>query len=100
MMDILVILLALSVLSICVFMKCITDLSKRIDELEKKIDNIQYQTEGILCDINIVNQMIYTNYSNINSLLSISKYLQFTSIISSNSSSDNISLRLSKTIDG
>ena len=62
MMDILVILLALSVLSICVFMKCITDLSKRIDELEKKIDNIQYQTEGILCDINIMNQNVLNTY--------------------------------------
>ena len=62
MMDILVILLALSVLSVCVFMKCITELSKRIDELEKKIDNIQYQTEDILCDIDIVNQNVLNTY--------------------------------------
>ena len=61
-MDILVILLALSVLSICVFMKCITDLSKRIDELEKKIDNLQYQTDDILCDINIVNANVLNTY--------------------------------------
>ena len=62
MMDVLVILLALSVLSICVFMKCITDLSKRIDELEKKIDNLQYQTDDILCDINIVNENVLNTY--------------------------------------
>ena len=61
MMDILVV-LALSVLSICVFMKCITDLSKHIDELEKKIDNIQYQTEDVLCNINIVNQNVLNTY--------------------------------------
>ena len=62
MMNILVILLALSVLSICVFMKCITDLSKRIVELEKKIDNVQYQTDDVLCDINIVNQNVLNTY--------------------------------------
>ncbi len=62
MMDILVILLALSVLSICVFMKCITDLSKRIDELEKKINNLQYQTDDILCDVNIVNENVLNTY--------------------------------------
>lgn len=62
MMDILVVVLALSVLSICVFMKCITDLSKRIDELEKKIDYIQYQTEDVLCDINIINQNVLNTY--------------------------------------
>ena len=60
-MDILVI-LALSILSIYVFMKCLIDLSKRIDELEKKIDNIQYQTEDVLCDINIVNQNVLNTY--------------------------------------
>ena len=62
MMDILVVVLALSVLSICVFMKCLIDLSKRIDELEKKIDNIQYQTEDVLCDINIVNENVLRTY--------------------------------------
>lgn len=62
MMDILVILLALSVLNICVFMKCVTNISKRIDELEKNIYNIQYQTEDILCNINIVNQNVLNTY--------------------------------------
>ena len=62
MMDILVMLLTLSVLSICVFMKCITDLSKRIDKLEKKIDYLQYQTDDVLCDINIVNGDVLNTY--------------------------------------
>ena len=56
MMDILIILLALLVISlygICVLLKDMTDLNKRIVELEKKIDNIQYQTDDVLCDINI-----------------------------------------------
>ena len=68
MMDILVILLALSVLNICVFMKCITDLSKRIDELEKKIDNIQYQTDDVLRDINIVNENVLNTYGLLNEM--------------------------------
>ena len=68
MMDILVVVLALSVLSICVFMKCITDLSKHIDELEKKIDNIQYQTEDVLCNINIVNENVLNTYGLLNEM--------------------------------
>ena len=58
MMEILIVILALSVLGICIFMKCITELSKRIDELEKKIDNLQYQTDDVLHDINIVNKNV------------------------------------------
>ena len=37
MMDILVILLTLSVIGICVFIKCMIELDKHITELEKKI---------------------------------------------------------------
>ena len=58
MMEILIVTLALSVLGICLFMKCMTELSKRIDELEKKIDNLQYQTDDVLHDINIVNKNV------------------------------------------
>ncbi len=58
MMEILIVILALSVLGICIFMKCITELGKRIDELEKKIDNLQYQTDDVLHDINIVNKNV------------------------------------------
>ena len=58
MMEIVIVTLALSVLGICLFMKCMTELSKRIDELEKKIDNLQYQTDDVLHDINIVNKNV------------------------------------------
>ena len=58
MMEILIVTLALSVLGICLFMKCMTELSKRIDELEKKIYNLQYQTDDVLHDINIVNRNV------------------------------------------
>ena len=58
MMEIVIVTLALSVLGICIFMKCMTELSKRIDESEKKIDNLQYQTDDVLHDINIVNKNV------------------------------------------
>ena len=62
MMEALIVLLILSIFSICVFMKCMTELGKRIDELEKKIDNLQYQTDDVLHDINIVNQNVRYTY--------------------------------------
>ena len=68
MMDILIILLALLVIGICVFMKGMTDLNKRIAELEKKIDNIQYQTEDVLCNINIVNENVLNTYGLLNEM--------------------------------
>ena len=61
-MEIVIVTLALSVLGICLFMKCMTELGKRIDELEKKIDNTQHQIDNILCDIKIVNQNVRYNY--------------------------------------
>ena len=39
-----------------------TNLNKHIDELEKKIDTLQYQTDDVLCDINIVNENVLNNY--------------------------------------
>lgn len=62
MMEILIILLTLSVISICVFVKCMTNLNKHIDELEKKIYNLQYQTDDVLCDINNVNENVLNTY--------------------------------------
>ena len=62
MMEILIILLTLSVIGICVFVKCMTNLNKHIDELEKKIDTLQYQTDDVLCDINIVNENVLNTY--------------------------------------
>ena len=58
MMEILIVTLALSILGICIFMKCMTEIGKFIDELEKKIDNLQYQTDDVLHDINIVNKNV------------------------------------------
>ena len=62
MMEIVIVTLALSVLGICIFMKCMTELSKRIDELEKKIDNLQYQTDDVLNHIDIVYHIVIDNY--------------------------------------
>ena len=62
MMEILIILLTLSVIGICVFVKCMTNLNKHIDELEKKIDTLQYQTDDVLHDINIVNENVRNTY--------------------------------------
>lgn len=66
MMEILIILLTLSVIGICVFVKCMTNLNKHIDELEKKIDTLQYQTDDVLCDINIVNENVLNTYGLLN----------------------------------
>ena len=62
MIDVLIILLILSVIGICVFVKCMTNLNKHIDELEKRIDTLQYQTDDVLHDINIVNENVRNTY--------------------------------------
>ena len=62
MMEIVIVTLALSVLGICIFMKCMTELSKRIDESEKKIDNLQYQTDDVLNHIDIVHHIVIDSY--------------------------------------
>ena len=62
MMWILTILLVLVVISLIVFIKLVIDLDKRIVKLERKIANIQYQTDDVLCDINIVNQNVLNTY--------------------------------------
>ena len=62
MIEILIILLILSVISLLVFIKLVIDLDKRIVKLERKIANIQYQTDDVLCDINIVNQNVLNTY--------------------------------------
>ena len=60
MIDVLITLLILLVIGI--FVKCMTNLNKHIDELEKKIDTLQYQTDDVLCNINIVNENVLNNY--------------------------------------
>ena len=62
MMEILIILLTLSLIGICVFMKCMSNLNKHIDELEKKIYTLQYQIDDVLCDINNVNENVLNTY--------------------------------------
>ena len=62
MMVILIILLTLSLIGICVFMKCMSNLNKHIDELKKKIYTLQYQIDDVLCDINNVNENVLNTY--------------------------------------
>ena len=62
MIEMLIILLTLSLIGICLFVKCMTNLNKHIDELEKKIDTLQYQLDDVLCDINIVNENVLNTY--------------------------------------
>ena len=66
MIEMLIILLTLSLIGICVFVKCMTNLNKHIDELEKKIDTLQYQIDDVLCDINIVNENVLNTYGLLN----------------------------------
>ena len=58
----LIVLLILSIFSMYVFMKCMTELCKRIDKLEKKIDNLQYQTDDVLNHIDIVHHIVIDSY--------------------------------------
>ena len=62
MMDILAVTLALSVLGICLFMKCMTELGKRIDELEKKIDTIKCRIDDVEWWFSITNKHILDTY--------------------------------------
>ena len=62
MMEALIVLLILSIFSICVFMKCMTELGKRIDKLEKRVNTIKYQIDDILDYINTVNQNMVNTY--------------------------------------
>lgn len=42
--------------------KNMIDLNNHITELERKIDNLQYQTDDVLCDINILNQNVLNTH--------------------------------------
>lgn len=61
-MEVLMILLAISIIGIWAFVVYMNHLNKRIDELDKKIDNLQYQTDDVLHDINIVNENVLNAY--------------------------------------
>lgn len=64
MMEILklIVLLILSIFSMYVFMKCMTELCKRIDKLEKRVNTIKYQIDDVLDYINTVNQNMVNTY--------------------------------------
>ena len=62
MIDMLIILLALSFSCIFLLVKYMNYLKKLIDKLEKKIDTLQYQTDDVLHDINIVNENVRNVY--------------------------------------
>ena len=58
----LIVLLILSIFSMYVFMKCMTELCKRIDKLEKGVNTIKYQIDDVLDYINTVNQNMVNTY--------------------------------------
>ena len=58
MMEVLMILLAISIISIWAFVVYMNYLNKRIDKLEPKIDILQYQTDDVLHDIDVVNRNV------------------------------------------
>lgn len=64
MMEILklIVLLILSIFSMYIFMKCMTELGKRIDELEKKIDTIKCRIDDVEWWFSIVNKHILDTY--------------------------------------
>ena len=62
MIDMLIILLTLSFSCIFLLVIHMIYLNKLIDKLEKKIDTLQYQTDGVLHDINIVNENVLNAY--------------------------------------
>ena len=61
-MEVLMILLAISIIGIWAFVVYMNHLNKLIDKLEKKIDTLQYQTDDVLHDINIVNENVRNVY--------------------------------------
>ena len=62
MMEVLMFLLAISIIGIWAFVVYMNYLNKRIDELENKIGNTQYQIDDVLHDINIVNENVRNAY--------------------------------------
>ena len=58
MIDMLIILLALSFSSVFLLVVYMNYLNKRIDKLEPKIEILQYQTDDVLHDIDVVNRNV------------------------------------------
>ena len=57
-MEVLMILLAISIIGIWAFVVYMNYLNKRIDKLEPKIEILQYQTDDVLHDIDVVNRNV------------------------------------------
>ena len=62
MMEVLIILLAISIIGIFLFVVYMNHLNELIDKLETKIDALQYQTDDVLHDIDVVNKNIRNYY--------------------------------------
>ena len=61
-MEVLIILLAISIIGIFLFVVYMNHLNELIDKLETKIDALQYQTDDVLHDIDVVNKNIRNYY--------------------------------------
>ena len=57
-MEVLMILLAISIIGIWAFVVYMNYLNKRIDKLEPKIEILQYQIDDVLHDIDVVNRNV------------------------------------------
>ena len=62
MMEVLIILLAISIIGIFLFVVYMNHLNELIDKLETKIGALQYQTDDALHDIDVVNKNIRNYY--------------------------------------
>ena len=65
MMEVLIILLAISIIGIFLFVVYMNHLNELIDKLETKIDALQYQTDDVLHDIDVVNKNIRNYYGSL-----------------------------------
>ena len=65
MMEVLIILLAISIIGIFLFVVYMNHLNELIDKLETKIDTLQYQTDDVLHDIDVVNKNIRNYYGSL-----------------------------------
>ena len=68
MIDMLIIILALSISGIFLFVIYMNYLNKRIDKLDTKIDTLQYQTDDVLHDIDVVNRNVIKYYASLKRL--------------------------------
>ncbi len=68
MIDMLIIILALSFSGIFLFVVYMNHLDKRIDKLDTKIDTLQYQTDDVLHDIDVVNRNVIQYYASLKRL--------------------------------